>query len=102
MIEKGRHLNLDKEYRYCHVCLHNVIRIVEDEMHFLLVCPLYNTLRKELFPTQWQTNFVCQRSFYNIMSDKNKCNIVQLSKYLYKTFELRKMNTQLDLLQSRL
>ena len=89
MIENGRHFNLDKEYRYCPVCLHNVIRIIEDEMHFLLVCPLYNTLRTELFPAQWQTNCVCQRSFYNIMSDKNKRNIVQLSKYLY-AFELRK------------
>jgi len=55
MIEKGRHLNLDKDYRYCPVCLHNGIRTVGDEMHFLLVCPLYNNLPKELFKTQWQT-----------------------------------------------
>jgi len=47
---------------------------------------LYTTIL-ELFPTQWQTNFVCERSFYNIMSDQNKRNIVKLSKYLYKAFE---------------
>jgi len=40
MIEKGRHLNLDADYRYCPVCLHYGVRIVEAEMHFLLVCPL--------------------------------------------------------------
>jgi len=72
------------------------------EVHFLLVCPLYNNLEKKLFPTQWQTNLVCQLSFYNIMSDKNKRNIVQLSKYLYKAFELRNMYIQPDPIQSRL
>jgi len=51
MIEKGRYLNLNKDYRYCPVCLHNGMRTVQDEMHFLLVCPLYNNLQKELFPT---------------------------------------------------
>ena len=100
MIEKGRHLNLDEDYRYCPVCLHNGIRIVEDEIHFLLVCPLYSNLRKELFATQWQTNFVCQRSFYNI--NKNKRNMGQLSKYIYKAIELRTMHIQPDPIQSRL
>jgi len=55
---------------------------VEDEMHFLLVYPPYYTLREELFPTQWQTKAVCQRAFYNNMSDKNKrtqnCLIVKI------------------------
>ena len=39
---------------------------------------------------------------YNIMSDKNKRNNVQLSKYLYKAFELRKMAIQPDPIQSRI
>jgi len=77
MIEKGRHLNLDKDSRYCPVCLHNVIRIVEDEMHFLLVCPLYNTIRKELFPTQWQTGhfiILCQTKTNATLSNcQNTC-----------------------------
>ena len=58
------------------------IRIVGDEMHSLRVYPPYYTLREELFPTQWQTNDVCQRAFYNNMSDKNKrrqnCPIVEI------------------------
>ena len=102
MIEKGRHLNLDKDYRYCHVCLHIGIRTVEDDMHFLLVCPLYNNLRKDLFPTQWQTHYVCPRSCYDILSNKIERNIIQLSKYLYEAFELRNMYTQSDPMQSRL
>ena len=36
MIEKGTHLHLENDYRYCPVCLHNWIRTVEDEMLFLL------------------------------------------------------------------
>ena len=43
MIEKGRHLNLDKADRKCPFCLS-----FEDEAHFLLSCRTYSVLRGDL------------------------------------------------------
>ena len=41
-IETGRYYNIDRYNRICPLCNMNV---VEDEYHFILVCPFYNTLR---------------------------------------------------------
>ena len=47
-IELGRHARpkIHKELRFCRVCTQNQ---VEDEMHFLLVCPSYYKRRETLF-----------------------------------------------------
>ena len=44
MIEKGRHMKLEKEERICPVCSEGV----EDEIHFLLNCKQYDSLREPL------------------------------------------------------
>ena len=41
-IEIGRHKNIIINERICSLCTHNE---VEDEYHFLLICPAYNELR---------------------------------------------------------
>ena len=46
MIKKGRHLNIERSLRLCEFCNSNVI---EDEYHFLLVCPFYRDLRRKYF-----------------------------------------------------
>ena len=43
MIEKGRHLNMATNDRKCPFC-----SSVEDELHFLLTCNTYTTLRNDL------------------------------------------------------
>ena len=45
-IEKGRHCKpkLPVEERICRICNNNTI---EDEYHFICVCPAYQTLRQE-------------------------------------------------------
>ena len=43
MIEKGRHLKMQAHDRVCKLCDLNVI---EDEFHFMMICPFYSTLRK--------------------------------------------------------
>ena len=45
-IEKGRHEGLDVEDRGCPFCID---KVVEDESHFILDCPIYYVLRAELF-----------------------------------------------------
>ena len=42
--ETGRHSNISRENRLCTKCN---LRMVENEYHFLLVCPLYIEIRRK-------------------------------------------------------
>ena len=41
LIEKGRHQNIEREYRFCPFCLERNIYSVEDEFHFYGVSNVY-------------------------------------------------------------
>ena len=45
MIEKGRHLNIAKQERFCPICPN----VVEDETHFLIMCKAFQKEREKLF-----------------------------------------------------
>ena len=49
--EKGRykHHPVPRELRLCKLCRNMQIQAIEDEKHFLLYCPMYNTLRYDLY-----------------------------------------------------
>ena len=88
MIEKGRHLNIDKEDRICPFC-----SIFEDENHFLLHCRTYAPLR-EIMLTKVEER-LSERLDYNneekmmkyLLGNKEASPIV--AKYLKNTMELR-------------
>ena len=88
MIEKGRRINVDRNYRYCPICQKNGMNTIEDEVHFLLICRLYDKLRHDLFPLRWKLNPSTQH-FLNIMSDTNEKSIMLLCRYLDSAFKLR-------------
>ena len=44
MIEKGRHLNISRDDRTCKYC---TINTLENEYHFLPVCPHYLDMRRK-------------------------------------------------------
>ena len=49
-IEEGRHHNIARElrlYKYCNM------NMIENEYHFLLVCPFYHDLRRKLSPNDY-------------------------------------------------
>ena len=52
MIERGRHLNIERNLRICQFCNSGLI---EDEYHFLLACPFYRDLRKKYFKHYYYT-----------------------------------------------
>ena len=84
-IERGRYQNIPREERFCKFCTSNVI---ENEYHFLLVCPLYRSLRRKYlkhYYCRWPT----VNKFDNIMSTSNKNEILNLSKYIYFANKLR-------------
>ena len=58
-IETGRHKAVAKEERICLLCRKNHIYVIEDEFHFLMICPFYSELREKyldkkyyIFPTK--------------------------------------------------
>ena len=89
MIEKGRHLNIERDYRFCPYCLSRNVYIVEDEFHMLLICPLYDELRRECFAPQWLNTFESVNLFNAIMSSDQERHILALASFLHKAFSLR-------------
>ena len=45
MIERGRHIKLDKNHRFCPFCPTEI----EDEIHFMMTCKCHEIYRNELF-----------------------------------------------------
>jgi len=89
MIEKGRHQKLEINERKCYFC-----NCVEDEIHFLIVCPTYAPLRNDLLNTvqeklkdvSW-ANFDSKTMLKYLLGNIEIAPIV--AKYLCKTMELR-------------
>lgn len=46
-IETGRHNNVHRADRKCYLC---DTRDLEDEYHFITVCPVYNEIRQSFIP----------------------------------------------------
>ena len=47
LVETGRHNNTEYENRLCSLC--DLLQI-EDEFHFVMICPFYTTLREIYLP----------------------------------------------------
>ena len=92
-IEKGRHVKpiIDKEKRFCDLCKTEI----EDEQHFLLICPLYNpkililenACRKGCSRYDSLNNE--QKIIFIIMSNKNEDILKALSKFIFNSMSLR-------------
>ena len=88
MIEKGRHLHINKNERFCKFCPNNI----EDEIHFLIICKAFKTHRKELFQIAYTHN----KQFYTF-DNKSQFTVLlntpgvikSTAKYLYRTLEIR-------------
>ena len=75
-IERGRHVNVPRENRICRLCS---MSMVESECHFLLVCPRYNDIRRELLPsTAWPS----VAKFISIMASHSRIFLLKLSKFI--------------------
>ena len=64
------------------------MNVIENEFHFLFVCPKYRHLRIKYFKP-----YFCQRPNVNkfkiLMSSQNRNTLLKLSKYLYYAFRER-------------
>ena len=83
-IEQGRYINVDRRCRYCKYCSTEI----EDEMHFILLCPLYVHLRKTFIkPYYWRKPSVFK--LVQLLSTTNVKELCSLGKYIYRSFQLR-------------
>ena len=88
MIEKSRHLSIDREYRFCPICKSKDIYIVEDEFHFFFHCSVYEPGMK-YFRLYWLRNRNLH-TFYAILKRNKKDTVYKVAKYLSESFALRK------------
>ena len=84
-IELGRHSGHPKQERICRLCNDGV----EDELHFLLHCPVYETLRQKYIPSKYYV--IPNINKFNILMSSSSGHIIQaVASYLYYAFKLRK------------
>ena len=84
MIEKCRHYHISREFRTCPYCE----TLVEDEQHFVLVCPLYSTLRSQYIPEHFFNNNTID-SFIRLMASKDETTVRNLAVFIYYAFKIR-------------
>ena len=90
MIEKGRHLNLSKDLRFCPFCPN----VIEDEFHFLTQCRIYTIHRHGLInkikdKIKWQefTQLNDKEKFIILMSNADV--VPTIAKHISQTLEIR-------------
>ena len=86
IIEKGRHKGLDKTIRFWPFCLDEV----EDEIHFLIKCPLYGHLRAHvldlMFAKYINVEVIPENDLFSYLMSLSS---IQVGKLIYKAFEVR-------------
>ena len=85
-IETGRHKNIPKESRFCPFCP----TLVENEMHFLLLCPVYSVLRNTLCVSLAELNplfesYSNNENFEYLMSNIDR----EVARFVAQCFQLR-------------
>ena len=85
-IETGRYTGIPKEERFCVFC---IMRSIENECHFLMICPHYVDIRRKYLPAyycRWPTI----TKFKIIMQTKSRTLINNIAKFIY--FALKRRN----------
>ena len=77
MIEAGRHQNIDRNLRFCQMCLKRNVYIIEDEFHFFLGCPAFDDIRELYFKPEWK-NVITTKHFITLC-------LVMLSQIFYQS-----------------
>ena len=84
-VESGRHTNTPINERKCEFCMNNDIW---DEFHFVILCPLYNDLRK----TSINNFYYTRPSVHNLtllLNNANRKVLINLALYCKYALKLR-------------
>ena len=97
-IKRGRYNQTPPEKRFCTYCTDIIGReIFQNEEHFILHCPLYEEVRKNLLPclSALKIHLTDEQKLIHILS--NKRDLSETAKYIFLASEHRK--TTLDVLK---
>ena len=83
-IEVGRYHGLPRHDRLCRLCKDEV----ENEIHFMLQCPVYEILRQKYLPRKYYI-FPNENKFNILKSSHSETVIHNVATYLYYAFKLR-------------
>lgn len=92
MIENGRHFQpkIEPQNRLCKLCNLNA---VEDEFHFMMICPYYADLRSKLFSDikdfSGIINLSDKETFLSLMGATDYAYLLPIIKFVKSDFESR-------------
>ena len=84
-IETGRHHGIERDNRICPYC----DCYVEDEYHFVMICPLYNNIRSNYIRNYFTANPYVE-NVCSLMSSNDK-DLHNLAMYVYDAFRERQL-----------
>ena len=84
-IERGRYFNIPECNRICKLCSY---KDVEDEYHFIFICPVYEKLRK-LYINKYYYEKPSMYKLLQLFSNTNASVICNFGKFLYKASKLK-------------
>lgn len=85
-IEVGRYRGVVRQDRLCVFCLANGTEVIEDEIHLLMHCPLYNDLRQ-----QYGIFFVNTQHAYDSMNRTDTVYLKRLTEFIFKCMQKHKI-----------
>ena len=91
LIETRGYKRLDVNDRICKNCS---LGLIEDEIHFLLVCPAYGTLRTNLLLHTSVAPLTTDLQFQEIMSSNDGGTMAALALYLVQANDIRETLTK--------
>jgi hypothetical protein len=84
LVERGRHFGISREQRVCIYCE----TLIEDELHFVMCCPLYEDLRINYIDRRF-TEYPCLNNFVRLMTCGNDQVIKNLAMFIFYSFKRR-------------
>ena len=84
LIETGRHRGIERQNRKCSLCTKNDI---EDEFHFVLICPFYQQLRTQ-YISRYYYSHPSMLKFVQLLNSSGN-TLKRLSIYITKAFAAR-------------
>lgn len=84
-VEEGRYRNIEREQRLCVYCN---MSAVEDEHHFLLICPLYRELRVKYLPRYYYT-WPNLNKFKSLLNTNKSILLKNMANFLYMAKQKR-------------
>ena len=87
-IETGRHNNIPEAERLCNFCISQNTEYIENEYHFLAICPQYQELRNRFLPP-WFIDNPTYNKFVSLLCTTNTFYLNQLANYVYHAMKCR-------------